>query len=78
MTGNVLSTVLLAVLLAVSFQKVAEKEKVEKFSEILLDGLMKLVSYILKVVPLIVFSSIVLAFNTQGSTLPLKQISLNP
>jgi Na+/H+-dicarboxylate symporter len=75
MTGNVLSTVLLAVLLSLSFQKVAEKEKVEKFSEILLDGLMKLVSLILKVVPLIVFSSIVLAFKTQGSHFPIKQIS---
>ena len=75
MTGNVLSTVLLAVLLAISFQKVAEKEKVEKFSQIFLDGLMKLVSYILKVIPLIVFSSIVLAFKTQGSAAHLKQIS---
>lgn len=73
-TGNVLSCLILAVLLGISFTKVSNKKRIEEFSEIILEGLMVLASYILKAMPLILFSGITLMINDRQSIKGLKDI----
>ena len=75
MTGNVMSSLILAVFMGISFTRISEAKKVEQFSSIILDGLMKMASAIIKMMPLIIYSSLTLTLQIKGSFSQLKEIS---
>lgn len=75
MTGNVLSSLLLAILMGIAFTKVSEKEKVEQLSQIFLEGLMKMASFLLKGMPLLIFSSANLSLKLENSFVEFKGLT---
>ena len=76
MSGNVFSCLFLAVLLGFAFTKVSDNQKIGHFSNLILEALMKLAQTFLLGMPLVVFSSILLAFQNQKNLSELGHLGL--
>jgi Na+/H+-dicarboxylate symporter len=67
MTGNVLSSLLLALFMGIAFTKISGKEKIENSSSIILDGLMKMASILIKGMPFMIFSGLTMTIKMKES-----------
>lgn len=76
MNGNVFSCLFLAILLGFAFTKVSDNRKIADFSNLILEALMKLAQTVMIGMPLVVFSSIILAFQTQQNLFGLSHLML--
>ena len=74
-TGNVISSLILAIMMGVAFTKVSDKDNIERFSSSILEGLMKLASFLMKGMPFVVFSSVALTLKSGESIQEIKSLS---